>query len=91
MKFELQEQCRVKYSKGERRVFKFLSYDRKSSTRIISQHYRPDNRPYNARKAVTCLLTSLGRKLDYNKEPFRLMASPRNGPHAVEYWLEKRA
>lgn len=90
MKFKLKDEPKIKYSKGEKRIFLLLGDGKKSSTKLIGEHYKAVDEPYNARKIVVGLLASLAKKINYNKEPFRLLSSPRSGPHAIDFWLEKK-
>lgn len=92
MKFKLKVDGKVKYSNGEQAAFKALSEKPKSSTAILEKVY-PDGKgdmPYNGRKILIGTLKSLKRKLLTNKEPFKLCNSERNGPHAMEFWLEAK-
>lgn len=90
MKFKLKVGGKVKYSNGEQAVFKALSTTPRSSTVMLEKVY-PDGKgdmPYNGRKIMIGMLKSLRRKMLVNKEPFKLCNSERNGPHAMEFWLE---
>lgn len=87
MKFKLKIETKVKYSKGEQAAFKALSATPRSSTIIMEKVY-PDEVPNNGRKIVIIMLGSLRKKMLLNKEPFKLVSSPRSGPHAMLFHLE---
>lgn len=93
MAFILSDRAGVKYSPGEKRLFALLPSDSTpvTSERLTAERYRGNSVPFNARKITIGLLSSLSRKIDRNKEPFKLIKGPRAGPHSIELWLEKRA
>lgn len=91
MKFKLKIDGKVKYSKGEVAAFKVLSTTPRSSTMILEKVY-PKTGPayFNGRKILIGTLKSLRRKIQTNREPFKLASSERNGPHPMEFWLEEK-
>jgi hypothetical protein len=80
------------YSARERSVFKLLPKDGKRITtnQLVKLYYKNDSRQLNANANIVGVIRSLIRKVDVNKEPFRIQKSARAGPHPLEYWLEKR-
>lgn len=92
MKFKLKtEGGKVKYSKGEKAAFMTLSAKPCSTTKMLEKIYAKNkNEPLNSRKILIGTLNSLRRKLTINREPFKLCNSERNGPHAMEFWLEAK-
>lgn len=87
MKFKLKSDGKVKYSNGEQAAFKALSVKPISSTDMLEKIYTTDE-PFNSRKILIGTLKSLRRKIQTNREPFKLVSSERNGPHPMEFWLE---
>ena len=91
MKFKLKIDGKVKYSRGEQACFKALGAKPRSSTDVVNAVYKTSKEvPYNGRKIVIGMLASLRRKMLANKEPFKLMNTERQGPHPIEFWLEKK-
>lgn len=88
MKFKLKSDGKVKYSNGEQACFKALSAQARSSTDILGKIYPKNGVPYNGRKIVIGQLASLRRKMQANREPFKLLNTERSGPHPMEFWLE---
>ena len=60
------------------------------STQALVERVYPNasDRPFNARVIVSGLMRGIMRKTDAMGGPFRICASPRRGPHAIEYWVE---
>lgn len=89
MKFKLKIDGKVKYSNGEIAVFKALSAKALSSTDIMDKiYYTKNDVPHNGRKILIGQITSLRRKIQTNREPFKLSSTKRRGPHPMEFWLE---
>lgn len=83
---------RVAYSPGERDVFSHLAVDRPRDTGVLTGlHYALGQVPFNGRRVVSGLLSSLARKVVLNREPFRVRSSPRAGPNPKTFWLESTA
>lgn len=87
--YHLKIEPQFSYSKGERKIFGFLAPVRRSSADIAERYYRPLHVPMHGRKIIIGLLNSVRRKVELNKEPFRIMATPRKGPHAIYFFIEK--
>lgn len=84
---------RARYSRNERRLFEFLPKDgTRISTITLGQRLarKPDG-PFYARQVALSAVKSLMRKIDKNKEPFRLRATRARGPVPLEFWLEPRS
>lgn len=83
---------RVAYSPGERDVFSHLLEGRPRDTGVLTGlHYALGEVPFNGRRVVSGLLSSLARKVLLNREPFRVRSSPRAGPNPKTFWLESTA
>ena len=89
-KFEDLPPGQVSYSPMERQLFKYLRGGKRlTSTALIVRFYRDKlNQNFHARETVNAALSSLKRKLEFNKAPFRLQNSALSGPHPKEWWLE---
>ncbi len=80
---------RVSYSPGEEQVFSFLKEFMARDTEVLTRlHYGMGERPFNGRRVVVGLLSSLARKVVLNREPFRIRSTPRAGPVPKSFWLE---
>jgi hypothetical protein len=60
-----------------------------STKDIAKKYFRRMDKPMYGQNTVTGLLRSLARKVEWNKEPFRVMRSKRRGPLNIEYWIER--
>lgn len=87
--YHLKIEPQFSYSKGERKIFGLLAPARRSSADIAERYYRPLHVPMHGRKIIIGLMNSIRRKVVLNKEPFRIMASPRKGPNSIFFWVEK--
>jgi hypothetical protein len=91
MAYSLSENGSVGYSPSERLVFKILN--RRSlptpSTIIVGSFYKEKGSsvPYNSRQIVMGSLRSLVKKLEANKEEFRVKRIKREGNKVLEYQL----
>jgi len=81
---------KVSYSPMERTLFKFLSSGKRlNSTELIQKFYKDTiSEHFHARETVNAALTSLRRKLEFNKAPIQLKRSQLSGPRPVEWWVE---
>ncbi len=82
---------RISYSPMERKLFTYLSRGRSTSTVLMERFYKETlDQHFHARETVNAALTSLKRKLAFNKAPFALHNSQMSGPRPKVWWLEKR-
>ena len=89
--FQLSEAPAIKYSQREKLVFDaILSKGSRTTTREIAEKVFPDNKVFHVKATVNSALSSLKKKLDYNKEPFKIKISGHAGPNPMEVWLEHR-
>lgn len=79
----------IKYSPLERKLFSALQRRPLSTVDLTEVVYTRQRRPFNARQSVLGALNSLSRKVKKNKEPFEVKRSTRQGPHPVNFWIEK--
>jgi hypothetical protein len=82
----------VNYSDMERAVFGIIPKDgvSVSTDQLTEMFYYDKETPFNARQRIISALRQLMRKIDHNKEPFRLLTSGRRGQQPMEVWIEKR-
>jgi hypothetical protein len=90
--FHLNDEGKLRYSPSERLVFDILN--RKPSfpllsTEIISAFYKSKGQPppYNCRQIVMGSVRSLVRKVELNKEPFKVQRIKEQGIKALSYQL----
>jgi hypothetical protein len=85
---------KVSYSPMERKLFKFLARGKRlSSTVLLQRLYKSDKEIYkhfHARETMNAALTSLKKKLAFNKSSVVLCNSVLSGPRPKDWWLEKR-
>lgn len=83
----------MKYSKSETTLLKLLPNGRSvSSIDLTDQFYTMirKRRPFYARKSLTAIMTSLIRKVEHNREAFKIMKGAPIGPFPIEYIKVKR-
>ena len=91
MDFILSDNVKVRYSKGERRIFAALNSKKRAHTEeVLNAIYGRGGSPFHGRQIVLGSLNSLLKKIDVNREKFRLRKGERSGPYSIEWWLEKR-
>jgi hypothetical protein len=56
---------------------------------LVINHYKKDP-PLNARASIVAGMKSLMRKIERNKEPFRVLQSERAGPRPAEFWVQAK-
>jgi hypothetical protein len=84
---------KISYSPMERKLFQYLVRNKRlTSTALLERFYKDTiDQHFHARETVNAALSSLKRKLDFNKAPFALNNSPLAGPRPKEWWLEKKS
>lgn len=90
-----------KYSPSEKLLFELLPrngepIDTETLTRKFYQKregkaLRDSDIPVHGRVIVNGTLKQLIRKIERNKEPFRLIHSGRAGPNSARVWIEREA
>ena len=81
----------VRYSPREKALFKGLPKDGKHVTteKLVKAVYKDDpDPPFHARTAVLVILRRLIEKVEFNKEPFKIMRTDASGSAPIEVWLE---
>lgn len=78
----------VAYSPGERDLLSLLREEPRDTETLTRLHYGTGERPFNGRRVVVGLLSSLARKVVLNREPFRIRSTPRAGPLQKSFWRE---
>lgn len=85
------ERSPVSYSDGEARMLKILRARKTpiDTLELCKVWFNGTELPLNARSRVTSVLRTLSHKMAYNREPYRVAKTARNGPHPVFYSLQK--
>jgi hypothetical protein len=82
---------RMAYTPNEIELLKILKKQKGKpieTTKIVLLRYPDeDDRPKYARESVVCVLNYLIEKVKRCKEPFKILKSPRRGPHPSKYWI----
>ncbi len=84
---------KISYSPMERKLFKHIARNDRplSSTELLDRYYKDTaSEHFHARETINAALTSLRKKLDFNKARIRLRNSPLSGPKPKKWWIEKR-
>lgn len=82
---------KVRYSELEKRMFDAIpKRGRINTTDLIEIYWDRSERPRNDRVAAMGCLRSLKKKINDNREPFKLNTSRRAGPKPLDVWFEKR-
>jgi hypothetical protein len=80
------------YSETEKKLFKILKSlkGRQISTEELTAKFYGGDVPFNARTIISGCVNALIKKVEWNKEPFRVCRSERSGPISTLVWLESR-
>lgn len=83
---------KIPYSDGEQKLLDLIPKNgsRINTEEITLKRYAKEGEPFNARAIIRATLTQLIRKVDQNREPFRIRKGKRSGPWPIEVWTEKR-
>ena len=82
---------KVKYSNMESKLLGLLSFGTDLTIRELADKiYGAGEAPYYAKESVNSVLAALIRKIDHNKESFRIIKTPRAGPHPTVYKKQRR-
>jgi hypothetical protein len=84
--------AKLKYSDAEQKLLNLIPTNGKSITteELAEKRYAREEVPFNSRAIVLATLSQLMRKVDNNKENFRIRKGKRRGPRPSEVWAEKR-
>jgi hypothetical protein len=82
----------LKYSLAEQKLLDLIPTDGSIITteELAKKRYAREEVPFNSVAIVRATLSNLMRKVDRNKESFRIRKGKRRGPYAQEVWAEKR-
>jgi hypothetical protein len=83
---------KVSYSPMERKLFTYLARGKRLSSTVLLQRLYRDavDKHFHARETMNAALTSLKKKLAFNKASVVLCNSVLSGPRPKDWWLEKR-
>jgi hypothetical protein len=87
---KLKQQDFVKYSPSEKKIFALIPPNGESISmdKLTRKYYRGRGViPPAGQNTVSVMLRALMRKVEYNKEPFRINRSGRSGPRSTEVWI----
>jgi hypothetical protein len=82
-----------RYSPNEQLLIGLLKKKRGkpvTSKEIVALHYTKKPPPMYARESVVTALSTLMKKIAWNKEDFKIQKSRRAGPRPISYWIEER-
>jgi len=81
----------VRYSSRERAIFDLIvkSNPEKISTKEIGEKLF-EGKVFHVKSSVISALNSLKKKIEHNKEPFKIEISGHSGPHPMYVWITKR-
>lgn len=90
--FVLKDKASVGYSPNERVIFELLTAcnGQGISTPELVKSFYKGKTPFYGRQIVVGLLSSIRRKAVANREPFRVVHTPRSGPIPMSFWLEEK-
>jgi hypothetical protein len=88
----MKEDKKMKYSNSEQKLLNLIPTDGTpiSTEELAIKRYEGEKVPFNSRGIVLATLSQLMRKVDHNKENFRIRKGRRMGPIPSEIWVEKR-
>jgi hypothetical protein len=86
---KLKEATIIRYSPMERALFKLLKSrpDKSADTKWLTENvYKELNRPLpkSSRVIITGTVRNFIKKVERNKEPFKIVCTPVNGPYSME-------
>lgn len=89
---KLNEEADVGYSNRDRTLFSIISRNGKISSVDITRKFygRKSPIPLNGQRIVYGDIRMLKKKIELNKEPFRIASTVRSGPIPMVFWIEKR-
>lgn len=79
----------MKFSPSEQKALNLLKTAPQNTTALIKLYFQPDQPPFNSRQIVVGVLSSLMKKAQASKAPFRIRKSKRAGPQPIKFWIEK--
>jgi len=87
-----QKPPQIRYSEAEQRLLDLIPTNGKKITteELAAKRYANEETPFNSQAIVRATLAQLMRKVDKNKESFRIRKGRRRGPRPSEVWAEKR-
>lgn len=87
-----QEKFKIKYSDSEQKLLDLIPTNGSPITtkQLADKRYAAEDVPFNSSAIVLATLTQLMRKVDRNRENFRIRKGKRRGPRPSEVWVEKR-
>lgn len=86
------ERLKIRYSEGEQKLLDLIPLNGSivTTAQLVEKRYANEDVPFNSHSIVNTTLTQLMRKVDRNRENFRIRKGKRRGPMPSEVWVEKR-
>jgi hypothetical protein len=83
---------KLRYSEAEQKLLDLIPTNGKMITteELAAKRYSREEVPFNSRAIVLATLTQLIRKVDANRENFKIRKGKRRGPMPSEIWVERR-
>ena len=80
--------AKVKYSELEQRLLNLVprNGDKISTPDLIAKFYGRSV-PFNGRAIIGGMMRTIIRKSLHNKEPWKILKTPRSGPKPISYWI----
>ena len=79
----------MKYSPQEERMFSLLTKQPQDTAQLRGKFYGREP-PFHARSAIIAILHNLTKKIEANREPFKVKQTPRAGPQPSSFWIEEK-
>jgi len=88
---KLNEKAENSYSERNKKLFTIITSNGKiNSVDIVKKFYGRSPIPLNGQKIIFGDINSLRRKIDANREPFKIASTKRAGHIPMTFWVEKR-
>jgi hypothetical protein len=83
---------KMKYSEAEQKLLDLIPTNGNTITteELAVKRYANEEVPFNSRAIVLATLSQLMRKVDRNRENFKIRKGKRRCPRPSEVWAEKR-
>jgi hypothetical protein len=80
---------KINYSPAETKLLQILRKQKKPVTSIeLGDLYYDKKKPFHFQRQIIASMRGLIRKVEFNKEAFRIEQSERRGPHPAEFTLK---
>lgn len=82
----------MNYSPAESKLLTILRKQREpiDSVKLGDLYYSKSKKPFHAQRQIIGSMRGLIRKVEFNREPFRIEQSERRGPYPVEFVIRNK-